>query len=511
MQFSGGANVLNKIKLLKWAIVLLLFVVFGVLFVGQRESEKPATASTDQETLSGEMSKILADTRLQGTTTSVSIRNAASGEILYSHLGDTRVHPASVMKLLTGAAALETLGQNYTFKTELFTDGVITDGVLTGNLFLKGQGDPTLTMKDLNAFAVKLKAKGIHTINGHIYGDDTWYDDVRLSQDLNWSDESYYTGAQISALTVSPNDDYDAGTVIVEVSPAAKADQAVIVSMTPANHYMKIVNKAQTVAKNGMKSISVERLHGTNTVVVSGTIPRGAAKTKSWVSVWEPTNYAISLLKTVFDEQGIQFVSTPKDERAKVPDGAILLASKQSMMLGELFIPFMKLSNNGHAEVLVKEMGRMRGGEGSWDAGLAVMDVALTDIGMDTKVLLFRDGSGMSHKTLVTANEVTNLLFVVQKKPWYSIFLNSLPVAGHDDRLIGGTLRNRMKGTMAESKIKAKTGLLNGAAALSGYAETRDGQTLIFSIMINNHLDPSISEVIDRIAVMLANYSMEGK
>lgn len=511
MQFSGGANVLNKIKLLKWAIVLLLFVVFGVLFVDHRESEKPAIASTDQETLGGEINKILADTRLQGATTSVSIRHAASGEILYSHLGDTRVHPASVMKLLTGAAALETLGQDYTFKTELLTDGVIKDGVLNGDLFLKGQGDPTLTMKDLNAFVANLKAKGVNTISGNIYGDDTWYDDVRLSQDLNWSDESYYTGAQISALTVSPNDDFDAGTVIVEVSSAAKENQAAIVSMTPANHYMKIVNKAQTVAKNGMNSISVERLHGSNTVVISGTIPKGRVKKRSWVSTWEPTNYAISLLKTALDEQGIQFVSTPKVEQAKVPDGATLLTGKQSMALEELFIPFMKLSNNGHAEVLVKEIGRTLGGEGSWDKGLVVMDEVLTDIGMDTKTTLLRDGSGMSHKTLVTANEVTNLLFAVQTKPWYPIFLNSLPVAGHDDRLIGGTLRNRMKGTRAEGKVKAKTGLLNGAAALSGYAETKDGQTLIFSIMVNNHLDPSISEVIDRIAVMLANYNTEGK
>ena len=85
----------------------------------------------------------------------------STGEIVYSNLGDTRVHPASVMKLLTGAAALETLGEDYTFKTELYMDGRIENGVLHGNLYLRGRGDPTLTKKDLQAFASELKAQGI--------------------------------------------------------------------------------------------------------------------------------------------------------------------------------------------------------------------------------------------------------------------------------------------------------------------------------------------------------------
>ena len=132
--------------------------------------------------------------RLQGATTAISIRDVTTGELVYSHLGDTRVHPASVMKLLTGAVALETLGQDYTFKTEVYTDGKIQNGVLHGNLYLRGQGDPTLTKTDLNTFVSELKAKGIRSINGNLYGDDTWYDTVRLSQDLNWSDEPYYVG-----------------------------------------------------------------------------------------------------------------------------------------------------------------------------------------------------------------------------------------------------------------------------------------------------------------------------
>ena len=97
---------------------------------------------------------------MHGATTAISVRKASDGEVLYSNLGDTRVHPASVMKLLTGAAALETLGLDHTFKTELYADGPIKDGVLQGNLYLRGQGDPTLTMIGFNYTGCRSQTAG---------------------------------------------------------------------------------------------------------------------------------------------------------------------------------------------------------------------------------------------------------------------------------------------------------------------------------------------------------------
>ncbi|WP_246231606.1 D-alanyl-D-alanine carboxypeptidase/D-alanyl-D-alanine endopeptidase [Sporosarcina jiandibaonis] len=459
--------------------------------------------------LEEQINKVLKDARLEGTTTSISIRNAADGKILYTNLGDTRVHPASLMKLLTGAAALETLGLEHAFKTELYTDGKIKNGELQGNLYIKGLGDPTLTKDDLILFATELKEKGIHSIAGNLFGDDTWYDDDRLSQDLNWSDEPYYSGAQVSALTLSPNDDFDAGTVIVDVYPAAKSGEAGSIRMVPENSYIKIVNKTKTVAKNGTSYIKAERVHGSNTVIVSGTVPLGLKQNRSWASVWEPTNYTLNVFKHVLDEQGIEFTDVTQIGTGKVPSGASLLATNQSIPLKEILTPFMKLSNNGHGEVLVKEIGRVIGDKGSWDKGLEVMNKTLADIGMDMNTILLRDGSGMSHKTLVTANEVTNLLFIAQTKPWYDDFVNSLPVAGIEERFVGGTLRYRMNGTAAEGKVKAKTGTLNGVSSLAGYAETKDGETLIFSAIINNHLDDTAYGLLDELAVIIANYQRD--
>lgn len=510
----------RRIKKLIIALTVIISIVILTIGMKQKDSDEaipdkamvpvtkihePDTSLIDSNALP-EIDEILNDPRLQGATTGISVRNALTGEIIYSNLGDTRVHPASVMKLLTGAAALETLGEDYTFKTELYMDGRIDNGVLHGNLYLRGRGDPTLTKNDLQAFASELKAKGINSIAGNVYGDDTWYDTIRLSQDLNWSDELYYTGSQVSALTLSPNDDYDAGTVIVEVTPATKSGQAGKVEMVPANTYMTIVNKTKTVSTKGKKSIAVERQHGSNTIIVSGTIPTGSQKTRTWVSIWEPTNYTASIFKKAVEQQGVVFSTTPKVGSKKVPKGATLVASKQSIPLKELFIPFMKLSNNGHAEVLVKEMGRAIGDEGSWDKGLAIMESTLADMGLDTKNMLLRDGSGMSHKNLVTANEVTKLLYAAQTKPWFPTLLSALPVAGNGERLIGGTLRNRMKGTAAAGNVQAKTGALNGVSALSGYVKTKDGGTLVFSVMTNNYLSDKSVEVLDEIAIKLAEY-----
>ena len=113
-------------------------------------------------------------------------------------------------------------------------DGRIKGNTLQGDLYLKGKGDPTLLKTDFDQFAKDLKCKrNLSNKREYLVGDDSWYDDVRLSQDLNWSDESNYTGSQVSALTLSPNRDYDTGTVMVEVSPASKVGKPAIIRLSP--------------------------------------------------------------------------------------------------------------------------------------------------------------------------------------------------------------------------------------------------------------------------------------
>lgn len=495
----------NVLKFKKYIIFMVIAVLAFLPFL--IEDSQPKVIATDEYAqLGNSINKILQDQRLDGATTGVSIRKATTGEIVYDHFGETRLHPASNMKLLTAAAALETLGEDYRFTTEVLTDAQLKGGVLQGNLYLKGKGDPTLLKQDFDAFAQNLVSKGIKKINGDLIGDDTWYDKIRLSSDINWSDESYYYAAQVSALTASPNADFDAGSVIVEAHANSTIGEQATIKVSPETDVVKIINRSTTVA-SGTKNITIEREHGTNNVVIEGTVPVGGTVTREWIAVWEPSYYALDLFKKSLTEQGIKFVgSKPKVTLGKAPKQAQLLTSKDSMTLKELSIPFMKLSNNAHAEVLAKEMGKVVYGEGSWDKGLQVIGENSSKLGLDMERIMIRDASGMSHINLIPSNEVTNLLVSVQKEPWYPTFLNSLPVAGVAERFVGGTLRNRMKTEPTVGNVKAKTGTLTAVSALSGYATTKDGELLVFSVLINNDL-AAVTPIEDQIATAIANYT----
>ncbi len=483
---------------------LIMMIGIAVLFSFYRMTEWGVAAGSEEtDTLHKKIGSILDDPLLDGAIAGISVRKAEDGKLLYSHFGDTRLHPASNMKILTGAAALDLLGPKHRFSTEVLAGGEVRGGVLDGDLYLKGKGDPTLLKEDLNRFAQELREKGIRTVKGDLVGDDSWYDDERLSQDLNWSDESAYTGAQVSALTMSPDKDYDAGTVIVEVAPGSKRNGKPEVKLTPETDYVTIINRAKTVGKKEPKKISIEREHGTNNIVIEGQIPIEGTKSKTWVAVWEPTSYALSVFKKSLEDQGIRFSRASDIRVDAAPEKAVVLSKKKSMPLKELMIPFMKLSNNGHGEVLVKEIGKKAEGEGSWKKGLDVMEEYLQSLGVNAGTVQLRDGSGMSHKTMIPANELSRFLFAIQSKNWFATFENALPAAGEPAPLTGGTLRHRMGLEPLKGRLKAKTGSLTGVSTLSGYVTSKEGDKLIFSILINNYIGGSVDEVEEAIVAVL--------
>ncbi|MEH6941410.1 D-alanyl-D-alanine carboxypeptidase/D-alanyl-D-alanine-endopeptidase [Bacillus sp. JJ722] len=491
---------MKKVKMYSviFCLLLLIFVPLNSteLFISE------ANAQTNP--FGGKINNILQNSDLKGNMVGVSVRNATNGKVIYEKNGSVRLRPASNMKLITAATALKTLGPKYTFSTEVLSDGSQKGKVLSGNLYLKGKGDPTLLEKDFQELALKLKQKGITRIKGNLVGDDTWYDKERYAIDTPWSDEQEYYAAGISALTASPNEDYDAGTVMVNVKPQSPGEMASI-SVTPKTNYVQIHNKVKTVNSSAKKNITITRQHGNNKITIEGTIPAGSSPDKSWVAVWEPTGYALNLFKTALQKQGITIDG--KVTTGNTPQKARVLAADRSIPLSKLAVPFMKLSNNTHAEMLIKEMGKVKAGEGSWEKGLKFVKGQLQGIGVNGNTILMRDGSGLSHVNLVSPNELTSLLYNVQDETWFPAFKNSLPIAGNSNRMIGGTLRNRMKGTAAEGKVIAKTGSITSVSSLSGYVTTQSGAKLAFSIIINNTVnEDNLRKVEDQIAVALAQY-----
>ncbi|AIF43966.1 D-alanyl-D-alanine carboxypeptidase/D-alanyl-D-alanine-endopeptidase [Virgibacillus sp. SK37] len=429
---------------------------------------------------------------LMGALTGISIRDRHNGEVVYERQGETRMHPASNMKLLTAAASLSELGEKYKFITEVKADGEIIDSKLVGNLYLVGKGDPTLVPEDLDLLTEDLRLQGIKEITGDLVADDRWYDLIRLSPDMMWEDEHAYYGGQISALTLSPDEDYDAGTVIIEVAPGYSIGDKPKVTLSPPTDYVRVENNAKTDEVHSTEEeIVIRRLHGTNTITITGNIPLDSPNRKEWVAVWEPTEYVLAVWQHALLKKAIKWSGTVKV--AESPTNAKILCTHTSKPISEMLVPFMKLSNNGIGEVLIKEMGRKVYGDGSWPAGLKVLEERLTDYNMKIDNLLLRDGSGISHVSLIPPNEITKLLYHIQKESWFPTYLDSLPVAGKEDRLVGGTLRDRLKGL----KLQAKTGTIYGVSTLSGYAEANSGKKYIFSVMLNNMLDEEIGKEIE--------------
>ncbi|WP_425457152.1 D-alanyl-D-alanine carboxypeptidase/D-alanyl-D-alanine endopeptidase [Aquibacillus sediminis] len=487
--------------------LLLVLVVSIPSFMDENQENPPAVpvnANKENDNLAQQLDPLIQNEDIvnQGII-GISIRSATTGELLYDHLGDIRLRPASNLKLLTATAALATLGENYTFTTEVLTDGTINGDRLEGNLYLKGKGDPTLLATDIDEMAKIIRQKGITKIDGSIIGDDQWYDNERYSPDLIWSDEQFYYGAPISALTAAPNQDYDSGTVIVRVKPANKSGKKPTITVTPKTDIVQVVNDAKTVTEEHTEELSITRQHDSNMIKIKGVIPVGANPTKEWISVSNPTEYALQLFSQSLHKRGITY--SEDVTQGKTPEEAKPLLSQPSIPLKQLMVPFMKLSNNGHAETLVKEMGKIIDNEGSWDAGIEVVLDQLDNFNVNKDALVIRDGSGISHINLIPANEITKLLYHIQDEEWFSVFKQALPVAGVDERMVGGTLRYRMRDIAKSATIHAKTGTITTVSGLSGYLETKTGEKFIFSILINNvQEDADVKQLEDRIVAALA-------
>jgi D-alanyl-D-alanine carboxypeptidase/D-alanyl-D-alanine-endopeptidase (penicillin-binding protein 4) len=466
----------------------------------------PTTASAVDD-LGVTIDAILADRRLDGAQAAVVVRSAQNGAMLYARNPDERLMPASNTKLFTSVAALDLLGPDHRFTTSVLATGARRGSVLHGNLYLRGTGDPTMLYPDYDELAAKVAASGVRTVLGNLVADDTWFDDIRYGTSWSWDDEDQYYNAGISALAAAGDTDYDAGTVIVEALPAASAGQPAAVTLTPQTGYVTIVNRSTTVPAGGEDTLSIHREHGTNTIVVDGTVPVGGGSTKEWVAVWEPTGYAADLFRRALAAHGVRVFGASRPG-AGTPAAARPLASHDSMTLAELYTPFLKLSNNMHAEILTKTLGRVEAGEGSWDAGLGVISTDLAaKFGVDAATLRQADGSGLSRWDNIPPEEISDLLIAAQSQPWFDTWYNALPIAGNPARMVGGTLRNRMRNTPAANNVHAKTGTLTGASALSGYVTDADGERLVFSIIFNNYLSGAPTDLQDKIAIVLATFS----
>lgn len=469
-----------------------------VLLIGTVGAVSSVSAQ-DRGDLGADLDAILANPGLAGSDVGLVVKTL-DGQTVYQRSSDRRQQPASNAKLATSAAALEVLGPDHRFTTTVASPAQQQGHTLAGDLYLKGTGDPTMLAADYDALAKQVADSGVTRVRGRLVADDTWFDTTRLGLGWAWDDEPYYYNAQISALTAAPDTDFDAGSIIVRVEPGANGKAKV--TTEPPTDYVRVRNTATTGAPGSDDTISVDRQHGSNVFTVAGSIPADGTADSEFMAVWEPTGYAAALFRDALGEHGVR-VSGPTT-RGATPADAREYASRDSMPLRELLVPFLKLSNNMHAEILTKTMGRATADEGSWSAGQEAIAGVLPTLGVGGKLSLV-DGSGLSRMDQIAPDQLAGLLGGAAGRPWFAEWYEALPIAGKADRLVGGTLRNRMRGTAAEGHVHAKTGSLTGVSGLSGYVDTAGGERLVFSMVTNNSIGIDAKTIEDAVAIRLAS------
>jgi D-alanyl-D-alanine carboxypeptidase/D-alanyl-D-alanine-endopeptidase (penicillin-binding protein 4) len=411
------------------------------------------------------------------------VRSLTSGEVLWALNAGVCCTPASNQKLLTTAAALDRLGPEYRFRTEVRLLGRLGPaGTLAGDLILRGGGDPTLATRDLDALAAAVREAGVRRVRGRLRADDTRFDRTRLGEGWAWDDESYAYAAQVSALTL------DGNVATVRVLPGSRAGMPARVTVEPVPGYLRVRSVCVTAPAGSAPDVSVIRLRARNEVRVEGGIPLGSAPVLESVTVEEPALHAAAVWRELLARHGVRVEG--ETVLLGTPGPARLAAEHDSAPLAELLAQMNKPSNNLIAETLLKELGTTVAMPGTSAAGLTVVRQTAAGLGLDLAALRPFDGSGLSRMDLVSAENLCRLLAAMAAQADRAAFIASLPVAAVD-----GTLRSRMAGTPAAGNLRAKTGTLSHVSALSGYVTTADGERLAFALLTNN--DPGSSRRAD--------------
>ena len=482
--------------------IFTLLVLIGCSSSGSLR--KPEEQKNRIFNLQKNIQQLLQDSSLQQTRTGIKIVSLETGETLYAQNSQQLFHPASNMKLLTTSTALKRLGPDFKFKTVLYADTAsITDSTVSGNLYLKGSGDPDLSTDDLCRIAQKLKSKGIIHITGDLICDDTYMDDLYWGSGWMWDDVSDWYWAPICALTVDDN------CVEVTVKPGEKVGDSLIVQLAPPTNYMKIVNMGLTVDSVDtvqQKAFKVQRKWrpAENTIVIEGGMAIGESDRSFVIDVVEAGLYTGTLLKEIFHKEEI--ILDGQVRKGIVPDTNIVLVNHLSKPLSIAVYNTNKISDNLSAELLMKTVGaEIKGPPGTAEKGISVVHQFLEEIGVDSTAYELADGSGVSRYNVITPDLIINLLKAMDKDfRIQAEFKTSLPIAGVD-----GTLQGRMKYSAAEGKLRAKTGSLRGVSALSGYTTSADNELLAFSIIMEHFViqTSKIRKIQDRIGNLISSFS----
>jgi D-alanyl-D-alanine carboxypeptidase/D-alanyl-D-alanine-endopeptidase (penicillin-binding protein 4) len=446
----------------------------------------------------------------------IAVADLSTGETLYELNSGRNFVPASNTKLFTTALALVRLGPAYRFVTTV-TAPAAPDaaGRIPGPLVLIGSGDPNLSgrrfpyapdnprgnpLAAIEELADQVVAAGVRRVDGDIVGDDTAFPWDPYPPGWAIEDPNGESGAPVSALAVGDN------TVLFTLRPGTDPAR---LSVDPPIPYFHFDNR---VHEGRVSRIQIDRDPGSLEIRLRGTIAERSQGESFRIAVEDPAHYAAAALRDALIRRGVTVRGEASARHLMYGQGVKPASSAGAELARRTSLPLIedlkltsKVSQNLHAEMLLRTVGRLRRNSGTREAGLVEMRAFLAAAGIEPAEYHFLDGSGLSRLNLATPAAIVKLLRFMDRPETREAWLDLLPIGGED-----GSLRRRFtksSGGQApvSGRIRAKTGTLRLTTALSGYAEAVSGARLAFSIVVNNPNAPA-SEVrafVDKLAVAL--------
>lgn len=407
-------------------------------------------------------------------------------EPLISHNADAALNPASVMKLVTSFAALNQLGPDYVWKTDVWAEGPIREGVLEGDLVIKGYGDPTLTLERMWLLQRELRARGVRHIRGNLVLDLSDFE-------LPASDPGAFDGEPLALYNAAP------GALVANFNATTlrlKPDGNVIgiepdVAL-PGVAIRSDIALTESAACNGWKDALAPSIPDPERreLVVGGRYPRGCGEQALSLNLFEPAVTFDFLFRGLWAETGGTLGGQTVPGMA--PDTPPLLRF-ESLPLTDALIRLNKYSNNLMARNLFLTLGaEAYGAPATPDKGARAVREDLAQHGISTRKLVLENGAGLSRIERISAGALNQLLRAAYRSPLFAEFESALPIVATD-----GTLKRRFKGSTLTGSAHLKTGTLRDVSALAGYVDTASGRRVSF-VMLVNHAKANRSEAAQR-------------
>jgi len=496
---NHGSKFLKSLSSIKpiFCIVLILFELLISSKIATSENRSTAIAENSLTDKASEINKIcpvdlpqkidnvISDPELQKAHWGILIKTLQKPTTLYDHDGNQLFIPASNTKLLTTAAVLLKLSENYQIKTPIYYQG---NNTKLSRLHLIGKGDPSLTLDQLKIIANTLKAQGIKQIEKLILEDNTLPQNY-LNPTWEWEDIHFDYAPAINQLILNQN------AVILTLSPQ-EIGQPLKISWSDAiaGKQWQIINQTRTVASNPSQGISIQGILGKSILVLTGELGIQSEPDVSAIAISDPVRYFAESFQQVLIEAGIQVDQREMVSNISVNPQDKLLLEISSSTIQELITETNQESNNLYAEAL---LNLIQENHNSLDS----LKNILTKLGLDPNSYVLKDGSGLSRQNLVSPAVFVQLLTAMAQSTHGESYRKSLAIAAET-----GTLKGRFQDTAVAGKLHAKTGTLSGSSSLSGYLDNPNFQPLVFSILVNNseQASPVLRKAIDSIIILLS-------